>query len=551
MDAVTSLSPVFLSLVINNRSPFWLKRGFNKKSRIKQLRILFLQILSYAKDVPENLLASHQIFNLPLFCFRTVVQSVSSFGIELSLTSSIFYVSFIVNAILVIDDDESIRCFLKELFVKEGYTVYSAANGSEGWNLFTQKNPFVVLLDQILPDIRGIELLIKMKEYDPEANVIIITGYGEIRDAVRAMEAGALTYLLKPLDTTELKVLVKRARENWTIKRERDFHRARLRALVKGKWTPILFKSKAMAEVFKRCQMVAKRDTTVLLEGETGTGKGLFAAFLHQISNRSDGPFIDIDCTTIPENLLESELFGYEPGAFTDAKRRKEGLIELANKGTVFLDEIASLPSLLQGKILKVIEERRFRKLGGKGEINVDVRIIVASNKNLQELTEKGLFRKDLYYRVSTFPIKLPPLRERREDIIPLAQHFFAELKREFHKDLDGIEQDALNSLLAYDWPGNVRELKNTIEKAVIIAQGRMVTRDDIQLTIGRPLLISEGVAHSYREAMAQFEKKIIEDALKKSRGNQTRTAEILKVSRNFLIRKMRKYGINPFDYKT
>ncbi|MEO0227856.1 MAG: sigma-54 dependent transcriptional regulator [candidate division WOR-3 bacterium] len=455
-----------------------------------------------------------------------------------------------MDTILVIDDDESIRNFLNELFSREGYTVYSAANGNEGWDIFIKRDPFMILLDQVLPDIRGIELLIKIKSYSPETNVIIITGYGEIKDAVRAMEAGALTYLLKPLDTTELRILIKRAKENWRIKKERDFHRKKIQTLIRGKWTPILFKSKLMAEIFEKCQLVAKTDTTVLLEGETGTGKGLFAAYLHQISNRSDGPFIDIDCTTIPENLLESELFGYEPGAFTDAKRRKEGLIELANNGTIFLDEIASLPFLLQGKLLKVIEERSFRKLGGKGEINVDVRIIVASNKDLLELTEKGLFRKDLYYRVSTFPIRLPPLRERKEDIIPLAEHFFQELKREFHKDLAGIESDALNALLDYDWPGNVRELRNTIEKAVILAQGKTITKNDIQLTIGHARSMPEETLSSYSEALAEFEKRIISDALRQTKGNQTRAAEILKVSRNFLIRQMKKYGINPYEYK-
>ncbi len=452
--------------------------------------------------------------------------------------------------ILVIDDDESVRILLTELFEADGYSVASAANGTEGWEKFKSLNPFLVILDQFLPDMRGIDLLGKLKEFDPETNVIIITGYGEIKDAVRAMEKGALNYLLKPLDITELKILTKQTQQNYTIKKERDFHREKMKVLVKGKITPILFRSLLMAEILKQCEEVAKTDSTILLESESGTGKGLFALYLHQISKRSDGPFIDIDCTTIPEALLESELFGYEPGAFTDAKKRKEGLIELAHKGTIFLDEISSLPLVLQGKLLKVIETKSFRKLGGKKEITADVRVIVATNTNLLELVNNNLFRKDLYYRISTFPIRLPPLRQRKEDIIPLAEHFFQEVKREYHKDLDGIEPEALDLLLNYDWPGNVRELKNTIEKAIIVARDRMVRKEDIQL---EPLKIKPSPTYEslpYEEALVGFEKEMIESALNRANGNQTRAAQSLGISRNFLIRRMKKYGINPFKFK-
>ncbi len=455
-----------------------------------------------------------------------------------------------MQTILIIDDDTAIREFLTEIFEQENYTVSTAPNGTEGLRRFIETDPFVVILDQILPDIRGIDLLRKMKEYNPETNVIIITGYGEIKDAVKAMELGALNYLIKPLDATELKILVQQAQQNFKIKRERDFHRQKMTVLTKGRISPIVFRSEAMKKVFNQCQQVARTDSTILLEGESGTGKGLFALYLHQISNRSDGPFIDIDCTTIPESLLESELFGYEPGAFTDAKKRKEGLIELAHKGTLFLDEISSLPLLLQGKLLKVLEQKSFRKLGGKKEIQVDVRIIVATNTNLLQLTEKGLFRKDLYFRISTFPIKLPSLRDRKEDIIPIAEHFFEEIKKDYHKEIDGIEPEALESLVNYDWPGNVRELRNTVEKAIIIAQGRKIARDDIHLESKKEVVVQKFPDNSYEEALAQFEREIIVQVLKQTQGNQTRAAQRLKVSRNFLIRLMKKHKINPFEFK-
>ncbi|MGQ9465935.1 MAG: sigma-54-dependent transcriptional regulator, partial [bacterium] len=270
--------------------------------------------------------------------------------------------------ILIVDDDESVRTFFSALFVEDGHDVYTAANAEIAWKLFLQKNPAIVILDQRLPDGRGIDLLREMKKYDNEVNVIIITGYGEIKEAVKAMEVGALNYLLKPLDVQELRILINRIQENLAIRMERDHYRKRLKVLCRGKYTPILYKSKKMEEVLDKCVRVARTNSTVLLEGESGTGKGLLALYIHQISDRSEGPFVDIDCTTIPENLLESELFGYEPGAFTDARKRKEGLIELAHKGTLFLDEISSLPLLLQGKLLKVIEARSFRKLGGKKE---------------------------------------------------------------------------------------------------------------------------------------------------------------------------------------
>lgn len=453
-------------------------------------------------------------------------------------------------SILIVDDDESVRTLLSTLFDEDGYDVYTAVNAEMAWKVFMQENPSIVLLDQRLPDGKGIDLLKKMKEYDNEVNVIIITGYGEIKEAVKAMEIGALNYLLKPLDIQELRIIINRIKEHLTIKMERDHYRSRLRVLCRGKYTPILYKSKRMEEVLDKCVKVAKTNSTVLLDGESGTGKGLLALYIHQISDRSEGPFVDIDCTTIPENLLESELFGYEPGAFTDARKRKEGLIELADKGTLFLDEISSLPLLLQGKLLKVIESKCFRKLGGKKEIAVDVRIIVATNKNLEDMVNNNTFRKDLYFRISTFPVTLPPLRERKEDIIPLAEHFCNEISKEYHKNIQGMEPEVFELLNNYDWPGNVRELRNTIEKAIIVAKGILITPDDISLKVLQSRKSEQTVPLNYEEAIRQTECALLKKAFTLSKGNQTKAAEVLGISRNFLIRLIKKHNINPFEFK-
>ena len=449
-----------------------------------------------------------------------------------------------MNTILVIDDYPEIRDLLKEFFEQEGFVIELAARADEGWKKFVETNPVVVILDQMLPDAKGIELLQKMKEYNPQINVIIITAYGKIKDAVRAMELGAMNYLTKPVNLQELKILVRQAMRLSTIIKERDHHRKKLQVRVKGRWTPMLFHSQIIKDLFKLCQKVADTNTTILLQGESGVGKGLFAHYIHQISDRANAPFIDVDCSAIPETLLESELFGYEPGAFTDAKKRKEGLIELAHRGTLFLDEINDLSVKLQGKLLKVIEEKSFRKLGGKKEISVDVRVIVATNIDLKEAVKRGEFRDDLYFRISTFTIELPPLRQRRDDIVPFAKHFLAEISNELHNGVKLIEPEALNALVKYEWPGNIRELRNTIEKAVIISKNQKITIDDLGIEFSQPGALREHKTLFYKEAKRQFESEIIDNALRKANGNQSRAARILGISRNALIRRMQKYNI-------
>ncbi len=455
-----------------------------------------------------------------------------------------------MKTILIIDDFEMERTQLKEFLEKEGLFVETAERADEGWKKFVATHPFLVLLDQILPDGKGIEILKRMKEYDSNVNIMIITAFGNIKDAVKAMELGAINYLIKPVDLQELKILINQAIHLSSLIKERDHHRKKLQVQVKGRWTPLLFDSLIMAEVFKRCQEVANTNTTILLLGESGSGKGLFAHYIHQTGNRAEAPFIDVDCSTIPETLLESELFGYEPGAFTDAKERKEGLIELANSGTLFLDEISGLPITLQGKLLKVIEEKSFRKLGGQKEIEVDTRVIVATNTNLKEAVAKGKFREDLYFRISTFIIELPPLRQRKEDIPALAKHFFNEIRNELHKDVDDINTAALDALVRYNWPGNIRELRNTIERAILVAKNKKITIENLGIEFN---VVDNNRDHRdlrYKEAKRQFESGILEKALSQTRGNQSQAAKILGISRNALIRRIAQFHIDLSKFK-
>jgi two-component system response regulator AtoC len=455
-----------------------------------------------------------------------------------------------MNTILIITDDEMIQNLLKTYFEEEDFRVEVAQNADEGWKKFLKTNPFVVILDQMLPDAKGRDILKRMKQHNSQTSIIIVTAYGQIKDAVRAMELGAMNYVTKPINLKELQLLVNQALRLSAIISERNLHRKKLQVLVKKQWTPLLFNSHIMKEIFSRCQEIAHTNTTILLQGESGVGKGLFAHYIHQISNRSDAPFIDIDCRTIPETLLESELFGYEPGAGTDAKKLKEGLIEIANTGSLFLDEITGLPITLQGKLLKVIEEKSFRKLGGNKEISVDVRVIVATNTNLKKAVEKGKFREDLFFRISTFPIELPPLRKRKEDIVPLAQHFLIEIKNELHKDIAEIDPEALSALVKHEWPGNIRELRNTIEKAVLTARGKRITVDDLGIKFLNSEQAKNYTPLFYKEAKRQFEFDLLERALMQAKGNQSYAARILGISRNALIRRLHKYKIDLLQFK-
>ena len=370
--------------------------------------------------------------------------------------------------ILVVDDEKLIRWSLKENLEKAGYAVYTAATGEEALDLIGRELPDLILQDVKLPGVSGMEILEQVKELDPTALIIMMTAYGDVDTSVKAMKLGAYDFVEKPFDFEKLRVRIGKALETVNLKREVRATRSREQS--RYDLTRIVGETPPMREVLEMVRRIAESDaTTVLLQGESGTGKDLVARAIHYQSRRAARPYLEINCTSLPETLIESELFGHEKGAFTDARAAKKGQFELADGGTVFLDEIGDMPLSTQAKLLKVIENKTFKRLGGVRDVLVDVRIVAATNKELEAAVAEGAFRKDLYYRLKVFPIHLPPLRERRADIPLLAAHFIELFNREFKKQVQGIAADAEAMMMEYDWPGNVRELKNVIERAVIL----------------------------------------------------------------------------------
>jgi DNA-binding NtrC family response regulator len=446
--------------------------------------------------------------------------------------------------VLVIDDEQMIRWSIEQTLSAAGHDVAVAAAAAEGMALFRQHLPEVVFLDMRLPDGDGLSLLKKMKEENgQESAVIVMTAFGEIRAAVEAMRLGAYDYLKKPFDFDELEVIVGRALETTHLRREVSELREERRKTYGVQ--NIVGKSEKIRRVLDLVEKIAESDaTTVLIEGENGTGKDLFARAIHCGSKRADNAFLDISCTAMPETLFESELFGYEKGAFTDARATKKGLLELADGGTLFLDEVGDLPLMSQPKLLKFIESRQFKRLGGTVDQRVDLRIVAATNRNLEEAVRQGRFREDLYYRLRVIPIVLPPLRERREDVPLLLQHYMAKYNAEFHKDFHGISDDALRSLVSYSWPGNVRELKNLLERILILEKGNTILLEHLPPEILEPRVNS--VQPRYRLTPAginleQVEKDFVRQALQLAQGNQTRAAQLLGISRDALRYRMHK----------
>ena len=446
--------------------------------------------------------------------------------------------------VLVIDDEQMIRWSVEQTLSAAGHDVAVAAAAVEGMALFRQYLPEVVFLDMRLPDGDGLSLLKKMKEENgQESAVIVMTAFGEIRTAVEAMRLGAYDYLKKPFDFEELEVIVGRALETTHLRREVSELRQERRKTYGVE--NIVGESEKIRQVLDLVEKIAASDaTTVLIEGENGTGKDLLARAIHCRSRRADNAFLDISCTAMPETLFESELFGYEKGAFTDARATKKGLLELADGGTLFLDEVGDLPLMSQPKLLKFIESRQFKRLGGTVDQRVDLRIVAATNRNLEQAVRQGRFREDLYYRLRVIPIVLPPLRERREDIPLLLQHYMAKYNAEFHKDFRGISDDALQSLMSYSWPGNVRELKNLLERILILEKGNTILPEHLPPEILEPHVNS--VQPRYRLTPAginleQVEKDFVRQALQLAHGNQTRAAQLLGISRDALRYRMHK----------
>jgi DNA-binding NtrC family response regulator len=459
--------------------------------------------------------------------------------------------------ILLVEDKDSLRAMLRHALEAQGHAVVEARDQPEAVQALRSCRPGVVLSDLRLPQGDGFGVLRAAKDLDPELPVIVMTAYGSIQDAVTAMKEGALDFLAKPVDPDHLLLMVERAlslgrlaAENILLKEE----------LASRRGAPqIIGEDPKLKQVTLALHRAAATDTTVLLEGESGTGKELFARALHVLSPRAEGPFVAINCAAIPENLLETELFGYEKGAFTGAANRKPGKFELAHRGTLFLDEIGELPLALQAKILRALEERRFERVGGTTSLHVDVRVVAATNRNLKAAVAARQFREDLFFRLSVFPIVIPPLRERPGDIQMLARHFIERFCRDLSKKTLALAPSAIDDLLAYSWRGNVRELQNCIERAVILTEGDTIharhlnlsMHNDLQLAASEDIDpwsqidLSGSMADASRRVLADVERRKIIQALKEASGNPGLAAEILQVSFKTLQAKLKDYQIS------
>ena len=382
--------------------------------------------------------------------------------------------------ILVVDDEEAQRTLLAGFLEKKDYTVTTAASGKEAIEKNRTAGFDLAILDLKMPEIDGVEAMAKMKEIDPETDFIILTGYGTVESAVEAMKLGAYDYLNKPINLDELELMIERIHEEQTVHRELEVLREEIEE--EFETGSFVAESKGMKEVLGFISRVAKSDSTVLIHGESGTGKEMVARLIHKASNRQNNRFIPISCAALPETLLESELFGYERGAFSGAEKRKIGKFELAHRGTLFLDEIGDLPLSTQVKLLRVLQEFTFERLGSNTTIKVDVRLITATNQDLEKKISDGTFRKDLYYRLNVIAIVIPPLKTRKEDIKPLVEHFINKFSCRCNKKIMGISKQGLNKLLRYDWPGNIRELENIIERAVVLCRSTLLESGDFTL---------------------------------------------------------------------
>lgn len=454
-----------------------------------------------------------------------------------------------MDTILVVEDKESMAEMLRETLESEGYRVISASSGAEGIGYLKESRTDLVLTDLKLPKNNGIDILKASKEENQLRPVIIMTAFGSVETAVAAMKEGAFDFITKPFDTDHLLLLVKRALETQRLLTENILLKEEFAS--KFGLPRIIGKSEKIVNVAQIVKKVAPTKTTVLLMGESGTGKELFARALHNLSNRKHYPFIPINCAAIPRELLESELFGHEKGSFTGAEARKLGKFELGDKGTIFLDEIGDMDLAIQSKLLRAIEDGEIERVGAVKGIKVDVRIVAASNKDLEKAVEEKKFREDLYYRLNVFPIRIPPLNERKEDIPLLVEYFINKYCLEINTPLKSISKDALDLLMNYRWKGNVRELENAIERAVILCDGETITPEHFLFSSQSGRVSPEGTPPPEgsletvaKEALRKAETQRIASALRETKGNKSRAAEVLRVSYKTLLTKIKEYGI-------
>lgn len=459
--------------------------------------------------------------------------------------------------ILIVDDEETIRLSIKEFLSRLGYDVIAAETSEHALEKINEFLPDLVLLDLRLPNMCGIELLEKVKKRDPNALIIVMTGYGSIDSAVEAMKMGAHDYLEKPFKTEHLKLVVEKALGTQALRREVLELRAQQCSFADEPGAVIIGNSYQMKEIYNLIKQVAKSpSTTVLIQGESGTGKELVARAIHHLSSRKNGRFVDINCAALTESLLEAELFGYEKGSFTGAiTTGKPGLFEVADKGTIFLDEIGEMGITLQAKLLRILQERQFKRVGGINDIKIDVRVIASTNRNLEEEVESDNFRKDLYYRLKVLPIYIPPLRERKDDIMLLVKHFVHKYNNEFNKNIHQIPPETEKMLLEYKWPGNIRELKNVIERAVLIT-GNGILHPELGVAIdlrkgcaentnGMNTNVENNEAINIR-SLANIERQHIQKVLNETSWRRTEAAKILGINRTTLYNKIKEYGLCP-----
>lgn len=452
---------------------------------------------------------------------------------------------------LVVDDEPASRMNIRDLLTEERFRVEEAADGLSALELVGQQEFDVVLLDIRMPKMDGLAVLKQVAKRYPQLPVIVFTAHGTSDHAIEAMKIGAFDYLTKPFDIEELLAVVRRAVEHKKLSTEVQILRQRLASVESSEFQPTAFvsRSKTMQRVFKLIGKVAPTDSTVLIEGETGTGKELVANALWYHSRRNTRPFIKINCAAIPEGLLESELFGHEKGSFTGAHQMRRGQFELADGGTLFFDEIGEMSPALQAKVLRVLEQGEFQRVGGKTSLRTDVRLICATNRSLTDEVKAGRFRKDLYYRLQVVHIALPPLRARKEDILPLVQHFIK--KYGGKRDLV-VTRPALELLQEYPWPGNVRELEHVIERAVVLSQGKFITPEHIALPLGpsvdlgTKLLVGEPSSGGLRSILKNVERSVILAALERAKWNKTKAAALLQIDRRFLLTKIKEYDLKP-----
>ena len=442
--------------------------------------------------------------------------------------------------ILVVDDEERQRVLLTEYLQNAGHSARGAENGEEALSSLATEGAEAAFVDMRMPKMDGLAFIKKSLGLYPDLSIVVMTAYGTVESAVEAMKAGAFDYLLKPVDLDHIDILISRIDEKQRLVTENRYLRRKLEKTE----TPegIIGESGAIKKVLADVNRIAQSDATVLIRGESGTGKELVANAIHNASPRSGGPFLAVNCASLPETLLESELFGHEKGAFTGAISRRLGRFELAHKGTIFLDEIGDMPGAVQVKLLRTLETRKIQRLGSGADIEVDIRILTATNRDLEARIESGEFREDLFYRLNVIPIVVPPLRERREDILPLTEHFIDKFSRKNNKSVKGITPKAKDLLLGYSWPGNVRELENLIERAIVLTPGDVLDIPDLDPFIAnRPQNAGPGFEDLNLE---HLEKLAIIEALKRTEGSLSKAAEMLGIHRNSIRTKINKYGI-------